>query len=165
MAAPVPAPAPAAGADDEDGDGNGGFAKEAPAEVQREDTKDEDILLEIRAQYSKLVEVDPEKAPGEKRWKKFAKGPFRLQRHKQNGKCRMLMRDSIGKAMLNLPITNGMNFNGARGQGKASDKGHIKFVSAKNETEMELYMLTCKFVDFDKLLAKLNEMTKSAPTS
>ena len=164
VAAPVPAPAPAAAADDE-GDGNGGFAKEAPAEVQREENKDEDVLFEVRAQYSKHVEIDPEDAPGKKGWKKFAKGPLRLQRHKENGKCRMLMRDSIGKTMLNLSITHGMKFNGRRGQGKASDRGYITFTSAKNESEMELYMLTCKSVDYEKFLAKLEEMAKSSPAS
>ena len=164
VAAPVPAPAPAAAADDE-GDGNGGFAKEAPAEVQREENKDEDVLFEVRAQYSKHIEIDPEDAPGKKGWKKFAKGPLRLQRHKENGKCRMLMRDSIGKFMLNLPITHGMKFNGRRGQGKASDRGYITFTSAKNESEMELYMLTCKSVDYEIFLAKLEEMAKSAPAS
>ena len=164
VAAPVPAPAPAAAADDE-GDGNGGFAKEAPADVQREENKDEDVLFEVRAQYSKHIEIDPEDAPGKKGWKKFAKGPLRLQRHKENGKCRMLMRDSIGKTMLNLPITHGMKFNGRRGQGKASDRGYITFTSAKNESEMELYMLTCKSVDYEKFLAKLEEMAKSAPAS
>lgn len=165
VAAPVPAPAPAAAADDEGGDDNGGFAKEAPAEVQREENKDEDVLFEVRAQYSKHVEIDPEDAPGKKGWKKFAKGPLRLQRHKENGKCRMLMRDSIGKTMLNLPITHGMKFNGKRGQGKASDRGYITFTSAKNESEMELYMLTCKSVDYEKFLTKLEEMARSAPAN
>ena len=161
VAAPVPAPAPAAA--EEDDDGNGGFAKEAPAEVQREDNKEEDVVFECRAQYYKQEVVDPEEAPGTMGWKKYATGALRLQRHKENGKCRMLMRDSIGKAMLNLPVTHGMEFNGELGTGKNAGKGSVKFLSAKNEKEMEVYMLRCKSVDYEELLAKLQEMAKSAP--
>ena len=163
VAAPVPAPAPAPAAAEEDDDGNGGFAKEAPAEVQREENKEEDVVFECRAQYFKQEVIDPEEAPGTKGWKKYATGALRLQRHKENGKCRMLMRDSIGKAMLNLSVTRGMEFNGELGTGKTAGKANVKFLSAKNEKEMDLYMIRCKSVHYEKLLAKLQEMAKSAP--
>mmetsp|Transcript_18323 Transcript_18323/g.40740 ORF Transcript_18323/g.40740 Transcript_18323/m.40740 type:complete len:556 (+) Transcript_18323:192-1859(+) len=142
-----PAPAPAAAA--AVGTESDGFAKDDPAEIGREENNDEDILLEVKAKYLKLVEG---------KWKAYATGNLRLYRNKTDkSKCKMVMRDSMGKVLLNLGVSKGMMF--TKNPPKKG-KGSVAFVAVQDQEKgAEKFMLMTKADNHDALHSKLVELS------
>jgi len=91
-------------------------------------------------------------------WTSFSKGNLQVQLKKSdNSKKRVVVRDSIGKVLLNIMITN-LQFTGR----KKNNKAYIIFHALRDQTKgMEQMMLQCFPAEYDGLLAKLQAM--SAP--
>ena len=96
----------------------------------------------------------------EKKLVKFAEGPVKLQKHKTNDTCRMVMRNAAGKVSLNLAISKNMAFhkNESERKGK-SPLCRVIFMGVEDATKgPETFQLVCTKEDLDKLHGKLQEL-------
>lgn len=91
------------------------------------------------------------------KWKSYAAGVLRLYRHKANGKCRVDLRNDIGKVQLSLALPKGMGLRKVPGKGS----GSVLFHSIQYEEEgMKQFGLVVKNDHLDKLFETMEEMTK-----
>ena len=141
-AASAPAPAPAPPAAGEDGDS---FPVEKPTELEKEENTEENLLLEVKAKYYRLKTGEG--------WKDRGVGNVKLYRHKTTSKCRLVMRNSIGKVGLNTSI-NAASQNFEKLGGKQSS---CKFI-IQDEEGMAQVMLKVKPENLDKLHSTLEAM-------
>jgi hypothetical protein len=111
--------------------------------------EDEDTVFQVKA---KAMVYDPEK----KTWPVKGVGPFRVLKHKESGKARMLMRqDPSGKILLNSALGKQLNYEMA--QNKAV---RIPIVNA--EGKVEIWVIKTGLDEAAKELASLLEKHKSA---
>eukprot|EP00586_Coscinodiscus_wailesii_P008132 CAMPEP_0172522766 /NCGR_PEP_ID=MMETSP1066-20121228/293304_1 /TAXON_ID=671091 /ORGANISM="Coscinodiscus wailesii, Strain CCMP2513" /LENGTH=231 /DNA_ID=CAMNT_0013305797 /DNA_START=753 /DNA_END=1448 /DNA_ORIENTATION=- len=126
--APASAPAPSSATAGEEEDG-------APLEkqeiVEKEVNPEEDCIREARAKKYMLVDSE---------WKDLGVGVVRLMKNnKDQSKRRLVMRNSVGKVVMNFSIGKGMTFDKT-----LSKKGaYIRFV-APDEGELRKFMLKLK---------------------
>ncbi|GMI07766.1 hypothetical protein TrLO_g11550 [Triparma laevis f. longispina] len=140
--APANANANASAPPAEDGDS---FPVEKPAELEKEENTEEDLLLEVKAKYYRLKTGEG--------WKDRGVGNAKLYRHKTTSKCRLVMRNSIGKVGLNTSI-NAASQKFEKLGGKQSS---CKFIIQDDEGMAQI-MLKVKPENLDKLHSTLEAM-------
>ena len=116
-------------------------------EVEHAPNEDEEELYTVRAKYRKLYEGE---------WKSYAAGVLRLYRHKVHGKCRVDIRNDIGKVQLSLALPKGM----ALQKVPAKGSGCVMFHSIQSEEEgMKSFGLVVKKEHLDTLYDTMKDMT------
>lgn len=137
--------------DDDDNDA------EKPTEVLVEKiNEDEEVLLTCRVKHSKLVTDDK----GARSWKGYSAGKCNFFRHKQNKRCWIVLRNDVGKVLLNLSVPKGTSFRKAEAK-KGARKSSILFHGKEADAEKPAqYMLSCRNEQVDEVLKTLQEMAK-----
>lgn len=118
--------------------------------IEQEENTDEDVLLEVRAKHVKREEGQ---------WKKYGAGVLRLYRHRVNSKCRMVIRNDIGKVQFNVGVSKGMKFEKVIKQSKKGPAAYVKFLAVEDASKgLESFMLQVKPDSLDKLHDTLEGM-------
>ena len=142
-----------------DDSGNEGGAEEAENEAQvslmdsRPGEEHEEVLFEARA---KLMKWDGE----DKEWKSMGVGPFRILKHKETAKIRMVLRSDPNAAIiLNSAVQNGITYKvgGDGGKGAA-----IKFADVTSTGSFESRILKVKTPELAQKVSEILEAAKSA---
>ena len=141
----APAPAPAAPKAAASGDAGDSMPKEDPTELGKEENTEEDLLLEVRCKYYRFKKGDG--------WKDRGVGILKCYRHKTQGSCRIVMRNSIGKVGLNVAVGKGMEFEKIGGK-----QSSVKFI-AMDEEGVGQIMLKTRPENLDKFHSTLSSMT------
>ncbi len=119
-------------------------------EVGQEENKDEETLYEVRARLIKLIDGT---------WNKSCTGPCRLYRNTLTDKKRMVLRNDVGKVMLNVSVGKGMPFKKVSQKTKKGEVWHVSFIAVEEEGEgAKQIMLNVKKEDIDKFHEKLESM-------
>mmetsp|Transcript_3553 Transcript_3553/g.7768 ORF Transcript_3553/g.7768 Transcript_3553/m.7768 type:complete len:453 (-) Transcript_3553:133-1491(-) len=120
--------------------------------IEAEENTEEEVLHEVRAKNMKMEKGQ---------WKKFGAGVLRLYRHKVNSKCRIVIRNGIGKVQFNVGVSKGMEFEKVIKQSKKGPATYVKFFAIEDASKgMEVFMLQVKPDCLDKLHEKLEGMVK-----
>jgi len=118
--------------------------------VEQEENTEEEILLEVRAKHIKSENG---------KWKKYGAGVLRLYRHKVTSKCRMVIRNEIGKVQFNVGVSNGMKFEKVIKDTKKGKAAFVKFGAVEDASKgLESFMLQVKPDCVDKLHKTLEGM-------
>merc|ERR1712038_2020806 len=95
---------------------------------------------------------------GSSSWKGYSAGKCNFFRHKQNKRCWIVLRNDVGKVMLNLSIPKGTSFKKAK---KTARSGRIIFHGKEADAEKPAqYMLSCRNEQVDEVLKTLQDMAK-----
>ncbi|GMH58437.1 hypothetical protein TrRE_jg10627 [Triparma retinervis] len=141
----APAPAPAAPKAVVSADAGDSMPKEDPTQLGKEENTEEDLLLEVRCKYYRFKKGDG--------WKDRGVGILKCYRHKTQGSCRIVMRNSIGKVGLNVAVGKGMEFEKIGGK-----QSSVKFI-AMDEEGVGQIMLKTRPENLDKFHSTLTSMT------
>jgi len=115
--------------------------------VEQEENTEEEILQEVRAKHIKFENGS---------WKKYGAGVLRLYRHKSNSKCRMVIRNEIGKVQFNVGVSKGMKFDKVIKDTKKGKCCFVKFFAVEDASKgLESFMLQVKPDCVDKLHSTL----------
>ncbi|KAG5188755.1 hypothetical protein JKP88DRAFT_303632 [Tribonema minus] len=136
------------------GDEGEEMEKLKPAELGRNEDEEaqEETLHEVRAKLFKLDTKDGEKANVD-----LGVGVLRLTKHRATDLRRMVMRNDIGKVMLNAQVYAGMKF---KGDARSSA---VKFTAPQESSgELAVYTLRVKKGGLTELMDKLQSMVPSA---
>eukprot|EP00934_Nitzschia_sp_Nitz4_P002795 Nitzschia sp. Nitz4//scaffold43_size134323//95185//96530//NITZ4_003313-RA/size134323-augustus-gene-0.241-mRNA-1//-1//CDS//3329551990//2785//frame0 len=126
--------------------------QEPSAPMENADAKDWDELYTTKVKaYRQHIET--------KRWTRFATSTIRLQRNKNTGKPRMVIRDVSGKVLLNVGISSDMTFSKFIEEKKNLAKIAFKGIMDE-EKGVESYMLVCRMDELDDLHSNLQSLTK-----
>lgn len=118
--------------------------------VEQEENAEEEILLEVRAKHIKSENG---------KWKKYGAGVLRLYRHKVTSKCRMVIRNEIGKVQFNVGVSKGMKFEKVIKDTKKGKAAFVKFGAVEDASKgLESFMLQVKPDCVDKLHKTLEGM-------
>jgi hypothetical protein len=119
-------------------------------EVGHEENKDEETLYEVRARLVKMIGGA---------WNKSCTGPCRLYRNTLTEKKRMVLRNDVGKVMLNVAVSKGMPFKKISQRTRKGEVWHVSFMAVEDESEgAKQIMLNVKKEDIDKFHEKLENM-------
>jgi len=128
---------------DDENDGSESAPPEPKTILKKAEYPDEDILYEVRAKLQKFRE-DKEKEGGGQ-WVDLGTGNFCILKHKTNEKTRLVMRNQIGKVLLNCYMFPNMFFN--------KQKNGVMF--GCNTGEIEKVFLRVNASEFSNLVLNL----------
>ena len=94
----APAPAPSSKEDD-------AMPKEERVAVQKADDGDESTIFESRCALRRYDKPEGEKP----QWRDLGKGQLRVTRHKMTGAARVVVRNDVGKVVLNFSLSEKMS--------------------------------------------------------
>jgi len=114
------------------------FPLEEPAKIIKLENLDEDNLFESRAKLQKFSNNE---------WVEIGVGTFSILKHKQNQKVRVVMRNSIGKLVLNSYLFSNMPL--------TRQKNGVMFPCVTEENKIEKFYLKVKEEDFPNLIRQL----------
>ncbi|CAM9860571.1 unnamed protein product [Discosporangium mesarthrocarpum] len=120
--------------------------KEKPAAMARADgEEDEEVTLEVRA---KLYRFSKE----ERTWADLGVGKLRLMRNKSTDNRRIVLRNDMGKVVLNVATYQGMNVT-------LSEKGKsVTFIGNTEQSGPTSFMLRVKSEDLSQLHDRMVEL-------
>mmetsp|Transcript_9015 Transcript_9015/g.12827 ORF Transcript_9015/g.12827 Transcript_9015/m.12827 type:complete len:492 (-) Transcript_9015:163-1638(-) len=119
-------------------------------EVEKENNTEETTLFECRAKYSNLDD--------DNNWVSHAAGVLRLYQHNVTSKCRIVIRNSVGKVQFNVSLSKKQKFVKINGK---KNKGHIQFIGVRDsDVGVEKLMITVGSDTLDKLFTHLENSAK-----